>query len=64
MSKQNEIMNEVFRVALTSNTFSLDVSKINTLEDVKRVLEGLDIKVTVLNGTTNKQYEALKEYLK
>lgn len=49
MSKQNEI----FISALTSNTFSFDVSKINTLEDVKRVLEGLDIKVTVL-----------KEYLK
>lgn len=45
-------------------TYSLDMNKINTIDDIKIILEGLDIKIIVKDGVENKQYEALKKYLK
>ena len=64
MNKQTEIMIDAIKTMNTSKTYTLDINKIQTLEDVKKVLEGLDIQITVIEGTTNDRYEKLKYYLK
>lgn len=64
MNKQAEIMRDIIKTINASKTYTLDMSKINTLDDVKKVLQGLDIQITVTEGTTNDRYEKLKYYLK
>lgn len=64
MNKQTEIMIDAIKTMNTSKIYTLDINKIQTLEDVKKVLEGLDIQITVIEGTTNDRYEKLKYYLK
>lgn len=64
MDKQHEIMKDTIRLINTSTTYTLDISKIKTLDDVKKVLEGLDIKITLFEGIPSDRYEKLKDYLK
>lgn len=64
MNKQAEIMRDTIKRIKTSKTYTLDINTIQTLEDVKKVLDGLNIQITVMEGTTNDRYEKLKHYLK
>ena len=64
IDKEQEIMRDTIRIINTSKTYTLDVNKINTLEDVKKVLDGLCIKITLREGLTSDMYEKLKDYLK
>lgn len=64
MNKQAEIMRDTIKIIKTSKTYTLDINTIQTLEDVKKVLDGLNIQITVMEGTTNDRYEKLKHYLK
>lgn len=64
MNKQAEIMRDTIKRTKTSKTYTLDINTIQTLEDVKKVLDGLNIQITVMEGTTNDRYEKLKHYLK
>lgn len=48
----------------TINVYKLDIDKIKTLEDVKKVLDALDIQITLRQGLTSNKYEKLKDYLK
>lgn len=43
------------------DTKTLDVSKIESLEDVKKILEFLDIQYTEFNGVTNSRAESFEK---
>lgn len=63
MSKQSELLRGALNAISKSKQYTLDVNKINTLEDVKKVLEGLDFRIVLMEGTKNEEYEKLKDYL-
>ena len=42
-------------------TKTLNVNMIQTLDDVKRILEFLDIKITLKEGVINNRYEKVKD---
>lgn len=54
-------MDDFIKLNIYNVTKRLNVEKIKTLEDVKRVLEFLDIKITVQEGLTNPRYEKVKD---
>jgi hypothetical protein len=64
LNAEQLLMRDTVNIINTSKTYILDMSKINTLEDVKKVLEGMDYRITLMEGTTSESYEKLKDYLK
>ena len=64
LNAETLMMRDTVNIINTSKTYTLDISKIHTLDDVKKVLEGIDLKITLMDGTTNESYEKLKDYLK
>ena len=64
MDTEQKIMKNTIDMLKTSRTYTLNMDKINTLEDVKNVLHGLNIQITLMEGLTSIQYERLKDYLK
>jgi len=64
LNAETLMMKDTMNIINTSKTYTLDISKIHTLDDVKKVLEGIDLKITLMDGTTNESYEKLKDYLK
>ena len=60
---KSDIFSELNKKLDSKVTYKLNVNKIKTLDDVKNVLDALNIKVTVQEGFTSEKYEKLKPYL-
>ena len=59
----NYISDLVHRIDLRpTTTHKLNINKVKTLEDVIKIIDALNIEVTIREGETSEMYEKLKEY--
>ena len=58
MGQFNNVLKDKIDLVFERKTYRLNTDKIKTLEDVKEVLDGLNISITIQNGiTSHKGYD-------